>query len=136
MLQADGVQATGSDSVVVADPFGMSLTESSAERRWWVRYDVGVLYRELSSTLYDQGQFICSVTSLHLSYLDHQLECLPRDSMGSIHMVWEHLRVDSCRWELPPTSSPYIIGHMPFTVKKVGDREALRYRRWDRDRSR
>ena len=30
--QADGLQATGSDSVVVADPFGMSLTESLAAR--------------------------------------------------------------------------------------------------------
>ena len=128
LTEADEFQSMGSDSIVIVDPSGMGLTESSAARRGWKQHNVVVLGKKLDDAICGQRQFICSVTGLHLSYLDHQLECLPWDSMGSIHMVWELLRVDSCRWELPPTSSPYMTGHMPLVQKKVGDREALRYR--------
>ena len=105
-------------------------------RRWWKQHDTVVLGKKRDGALCGQGQFLCSVTGLHLLYLDHQLECLPQDSMGSIHMVWEHLKLDSCRWDLPPTSSPYMTGHMPLVRKKMGDRETLRYWQWDRSKSR
>ena len=136
MIGSALTEVMGSGNIVIIDPFGMSLTESSTARRWWKQHDVVVLGKKLNDALCGQGQFICSVTGLHLSYLDHQMECLPQDSMGSIHMVWEHLRVDSCIWKLPPTSSPYMKGHMPLVRKKVGDREALRYQQWYRGRSR
>ena len=71
LLEANVFQAMGLGLVVIEDPFGMSLTESSVERRWWARYDVGVFDKKLSSTLCDQRQFICRVTSLHLPHLDH-----------------------------------------------------------------
>ena len=51
LTEADGFQAMGSNIIVNEDPFGMSLTESSAARRWWEMYDVGVLGKELGSTL-------------------------------------------------------------------------------------
>ena len=51
VTEADGLQDMGSDSVVVADHYGMSLTESSAARRWWEMYDAGALGKELDNTL-------------------------------------------------------------------------------------
>ena len=76
LTEADGLQDMDSDSMVVADPFGMSLTESSATRRWWEMYDAGALGKELDSTLCGTRQFINSVTGLHLPPLDHHLEFL------------------------------------------------------------
>ena len=35
LTEANGFQTIGSDSVVIADPFGMGLTESSEVSRWW-----------------------------------------------------------------------------------------------------
>ena len=43
VLVTDGFQVMGSDSVVIADSSCMSLTESSAVKRWWAMYDVGEL---------------------------------------------------------------------------------------------
>ena len=54
LTEADRFQVMGSGSVVIVDPFGMGLTESSVTKRWWEVYDVGVLGKELGSTLYDQ----------------------------------------------------------------------------------
>ena len=62
LIEDNGFQAMGSGIVVIGDPFGMSLTESSTARRWWKQHDVVVLGKKLDDALYGQGQFICSVT--------------------------------------------------------------------------
>ena len=159
----------GSDSVVVADPFGMSLTESSTTRRWWEMYDAGTLGKELDSTLCGTGQFVCSVTGLHLPPLDHHLEfswelktyrstVLEHRECETMVQTWEQvlatpLELVSMRptWEsvggfgdhrdvyhseLLSYSSFYLVGYMVTVQKRIGDREALRYKRWDRGRSR
>ena len=43
---------------------------------------------------------------------------------------------DAYHSELFPYSSFYMVGYMVTVQKRIGDREALRYRRWDRGRSR
>ena len=53
---------------------------------------------------------------------------------GSIDSFGDPL--DAYLSELLPYSSFYLIWYMVNVKKKVGDREALRYRRWDRGRSR
>ena len=55
LTETDEFQAMDLDGVVIVDPFGMSLTESSTARRWWTIYDIGVLGQELGSTLCGQG---------------------------------------------------------------------------------
>ena len=45
----------GSDSVVIADPFSMGLTESSEVRRWWKQHDVVVVDKKLDGALCGQG---------------------------------------------------------------------------------
>ena len=57
-------------------------------------YDVGVLVQELGSTRCGQGQFICSVTGLHLPHLDPPLESPlwePKTHRGPVleHREWE-----------------------------------------------
>ena len=71
MKEVDGFQSMCSGMLVLEDPFGTGLTESTTARRWWEKLDLDVLGKELDGTLCGQGQFICSVTGLHLPHLGH-----------------------------------------------------------------
>ena len=81
---------------VIEDPFGMGFTESSTARRWREKPDLDIFGKKLDGTLCGQRQFICSVTSLHLSHLGHQLVNLLWELKMTIVLASKHMSVDKC----------------------------------------